>query len=284
MEEKIEYITTGQIPQYVSDEAMTIIYPYSISLICFQKIKGIEHGKPIGSGTLVKINGQKYVLTAGHVIKNKCYDEADAIGLCYFESHKGEQRHIQDKRIFAINTIWNETEKEKGPDIGLIKIPMNVESWFNAKAMPFWNIDNNVNDAEKESNSEIGATVTYGFIEEFSSCKIIDERNRLFTIWHMLFWGSNKINIIRECDGYDYFSEIVKYDSSNKLPLNFKGASGGGVWRIPLKKDESGKITCGEPFLLGMAFYQTDRENDTRELICHGWKSIYIKAKELLAG
>jgi hypothetical protein len=283
MTENKEYVCAGQLPKYVLDEAMEVVKPYSVSLIYLNKRHGSEQATPIGSGTWVKIDGKTYILTAGHVINNKAYDEADAIGLCYFEYHKGEQRHTIDKRAFSVYSVWNKSEHEKGPDLGLIKIPPNVESWLNAKTILFWNIDKNIDRAEYNANDDIGATATFGFINEFSSLNKINENNYRFTIYHMLFLGNSKINMICEQDGYDYFTDDVKYNSDSKLPQSFGGASGGGIWRIPFFRDEASKlIKCGNPFLLGLAFYQTLPSGGSCKIVYHGWKSIYIKAKELL--
>jgi hypothetical protein len=58
------------------------------------------------------------------------------------------------------------------------------------------------------------------------------------------------------------------------LPTNFRGISGGGIWRVYLKKDVDGQYSPIETRLTGVAYWQDDVA-DSLGVIGHGPMSIY---------
>jgi hypothetical protein len=57
-----------------------------------------------------------------------------------------------------------------------------------------------------------------------------------------------------------------------KLPTNYKGTSGGGLWRLYTKQHDDGSFSLVQRRLVGVAFWETAEE---RHLICHGQSSVY---------
>jgi hypothetical protein len=282
MEDKNETILIHSLPKGILEEAIKLLMPYSIILVCISIVDDIEDGKAIGSGTLIKIDNKKYILTAGHVVKDKHFKKADAIGLCYNESIRGIQRQRVERQLIIERSIWNSNNPQSGPDLGLIEIPKDVTDWLDAKGMLFWNIDKNIGVAGDQFKSDLGNVANFGYIDEYTLTRI-ENPNKILTLKHVLFPNNNTVGKVDKRKGYDYFSISIDYDQPNIPPQSFGGASGGGVWRIPINMNKTNNtMTCGNPFLLGMTFYQTEIKNNKRELISHGWKSIYIKTKELL--
>ena len=68
-------------------------------------------------------------------------------------------------------------------------------------------------------------------------------------------------------------------DKSKGVPSNFGGASGGGVWKVPLSGDQKKQnIKTGQPILSGVIYFQTD----ARTLLAHGPMSIYDRVYDRL--
>ncbi|MDH3650866.1 MAG: hypothetical protein OEQ53_14365, partial [Saprospiraceae bacterium] len=81
---------------------------------------------------------------------------------------------------------------------------------------------------------------------------------------------------------FDYIDTVVNYELGSKnLPQSFKGLSGGGLWAFRVSTPDHGKtFRIKDPFLSGVAFYQTERKDNIRKIRHHFVGSIY---KEVLA-
>lgn len=78
-------------------------------------------------------------------------------------------------------------------------------------------------------------------------------------------------------EGFDYLSVAVVAGRKG-FPENYQGVSGGGLWHIPLSIDPEvgpSSIAYEHPELVGVAFYQSDFNEQSRTIFCHGPKSIY---------
>lgn len=74
--------------------------------------------------------------------------------------------------------------------------------------------------------------------------------------------------------------QIDYKDPNPELPSSFGGCSGGGIWQVPLRKNEEGKIEAEEHLLSGVVFYQTGFAEGVRRLKCHGRKTVYNRVPE----
>ena len=74
---------------------------------------------------------------------------------------------------------------------------------------------------------------------------------------------------------FDYLDIGVNYLSSCDIPGKFNGVSGGGLWQVIIREDESNALSCDEPILSGVAFYEIETESRERKFIrCHGPRGI----------
>ena len=84
---------------------------------------------------------------------------------------------------------------------------------------------------------------------------------------------------IKDIDGWDYIKSDCNYMRAQGLPRSFAGLSGGGIWSIKLKFNETTKEWDIHDFaLIGMTFYESPIENDARFLRGHFIDSIYNRA------
>ena len=80
---------------------------------------------------------------------------------------------------------------------------------------------------------------------------------------------------------YDYLHFEAKYGGLYEGPQSYEGFSGGGLWQIQFT-DQDGQLQISDSLLSGVAFYQSEIVAELRTIYCHGRKSIYENARDLL--
>jgi hypothetical protein len=83
-----------------------------------------------------------------------------------------------------------------------------------------------------------------------------------------------------EQSGFDFFFFEPKPQMDFEMPNSFGGTSGGPLWRIHTKRESDGSHSLVKRRLIGVAFY----EQEDRQIICHGPKSIYVRFFERIRG
>lgn len=74
---------------------------------------------------------------------------------------------------------------------------------------------------------------------------------------------------------FDYI-EIRANLNLKEVPPDFKGMSGGGVWRTKIGRKKDGTFKpLDKPRLEGCAFYETGPQGEYVYIRCHGRQSIY---------
>jgi hypothetical protein len=89
-----------------------------------------------------------------------------------------------------------------------------------------------------------------------------------------------KIKTESNTDGWDTIRCELE-DAGIGFPKSFGGTSGGGVWSIYIRPDESGNPICEQKRFVGVLFWE---DYDKRHLIGHGSKSIYDKLLPAILG
>lgn len=124
----------------LQNEIKTETEPYVLSILNVKRVNNEDKAILLGSGTLIKISENYCILTAGHVVCDKLFKNAENLGLVI-----GKDARRFDLSPELLDTKFN-YENNKigcGPDIGLIIIKdPKIIGWLKAKKM-FWNIDIN---------------------------------------------------------------------------------------------------------------------------------------------
>ena len=84
--------------------------------------------------------------------------------------------------------------------------------------------------------------------------------------------GANRIYVKGD---FDYVESDIESKMKAQLPLSFGGASGGGLWFVPLSLDRDNEPQPIDHILAGVIFYQSALVNNSRFLKSHGIKSVY---------
>jgi hypothetical protein len=73
--------------------------------------------------------------------------------------------------------------------------------------------------------------------------------------------------------GFDQLHFQPTPESGFRLPLSYGGTSGGGIWRVYVRRQDDGTYLAVESRLARVAYWETDPPN--RDIIGHGPGSIY---------
>lgn len=258
-------ITTKEIPDDIIEKARSFIECFCTALI--------YKGDLIGSGTLIRHGSKFGILTAHHVINETSIPfGSGSNAILGLSISKNTHRFELDARYCRPISIKKTDSEEYGPDMSFIEI-LDQQKLNTVRAFcSFWNIDSlGQNKFENCKKNKYGIWAISGFPYE----DLKRNNNELDLNGTIGFSGIEK----RFQRGvYDYLELSVNYSSRDKLPINFKGISGGGLWKIPLKIDMSTGEKIFEmenPIFSGVVFYQTKLNNNYRFLRCHGPISVY---------
>jgi hypothetical protein len=272
---KQKKILLKDIPVTVINDALEFVKDYAVSMISINYGESGEIAQFLGSGTFVKHNNHFCILTAGHVIAQKNFKNAEKIGLCFLsDTHKFELERI----AVHCKYIWNKTNIKEGPDLGLIVLPESNIGWIKA-TKSFWNLSAKKEIVLQKSYNNNGAWAVCGVVDKLIESKGPDRgHNKVFRLHHYLWYGG--FEGVFKKNGHDYIETSVNYNTNPDLPEDFGGLSGSGLWHVPLFESKWGEIQCGTPILSGVTFYQTETVDGMCHLRSHGRDSIYIKLME----
>jgi hypothetical protein len=265
-------IPIKDIPQNVLDDVILLLKNYLVAVYIVLPEKQQPRPRPIGSGTLVEIEGTHYILTAAHVWHKA--KEAKNIGLVLTD-HQSSFMVLRDG--ISAREVWGGTIQEWGPDIALLKLaPSDVATIKAHKS--FLNLAQ-----QKEVLAacppviEKGLWAVTGMVGKFTEFYTDTEAKTVACHIH----GEAFISAVQrrhEHNGYDYFDLGADLELPG-APSSFVGVSGGGLWQVKLSMTESGTISWDEKrHFRGVAFWES-KESDNHLIIrCHGPKSIFEKA------
>ena len=275
-------IPVHDIPASVTDEIIQNIKPYSAFLLKMTDERGTD-AEMIGSGTLVKYKEHFAVLTAGHVVKNKKWNLAGSDKIQYLGIAAGDnETRLKFKRSHLLfSGEWNQTECPCGPDYALIHLPNGPElSSLKARAS-FWNIENESirTTALKFDLSANPCWILVGFPGEWVHTETTTSSN--CAIHGEGIIGPAGLAGVIERENHDLFIASIVKNELYEGPNRFSGMSGGGLWATELRSDESNRVSCDRPLLMGMPFFETASDSEKGLIFCHGRKTIYVSIRKL---
>ena len=128
----------------------------------------------------------------------------------------------------------------------------------------------------------LGIWFAQGFVEELT--KIDTDIRKPVTVKSFCqFSAAGGIDRYEEIDKFDYYNFPIDRELQDTSPKCYGGTSGGGLWQVTLKEDENKKIELEEVILRGINFYQFPLLKGKTGLRCHGYKSIYSIAYDILS-
>jgi hypothetical protein len=266
-----DIVQLGTLDESLVTELYIQLGAYSIGLATLSQTYGVEDALLRGSGTLIQRGNRRAILTADHVVDESNFPRTGELLL--ITATNLERTRIDVSKI-SLDRIARGCDDGQGPDLALIHLSEPIASALAAKKS-FVNLDK-VRQLRKEKPLLIddGFWGAQGFVAEYTKDLYVDDGRGRIKQFYNLF-GASGSHAVREENSYDYIELTVSFDDLNRVPTSFQGMSGGGLWQIPLARDEKGKIVYRTPRFSGVVFYQRAATNEVpRSIICHGPKTI----------
>jgi hypothetical protein len=258
-------LNAGSIPFDLQERVGREIEPYSIMPLL--------DGEVSGSGTLVTIDGERGILTAGHVVRkwqaSKARDQhAKRLGIL---PGRRKSALIEEELEHFDTFVAGPGDSEIfGPDIAFVRIPSPSGFLSTLLAQKsFWDL------TRPEVMNRVVFITRTGPI---ASCGVVAEKTERvadnIVLNPYVFFGTEPRVFERE--EYDYVDLRSRRSLEPKTPNSFGGVSGSGLWRFSIAKVSESEIKPFDFQLAGVAFYQLpDTDDGVATIRFHGPRSIY---------
>jgi len=240
---------------------------YSTALLSVTGAGQEEELRLCGSGSLVSVENEVFILTATHVwnmMKNSA-----GVGLTL------DKEDVDHKFFIPVGTITTygpELVSDRdpwGPDMQLLKIPSEYATRLKERKQ-FYPLTLEIPEPPNVSSLEVW--ILMGSPEEQSNAL---PKHVSLTMNGMFATIRSEYNF----GGLDYFDLDMKVTFPG-IPKWFSGVSGGGLWSVLLYGSSDGEIRW-IPTLVGMACWQLPLQADIRPVRCLGSKSIRSLISEI---
>lgn len=273
------YATLGEIPDDAAHEVAKCVKDFTALFLLRPDEKEKTPAVVLGSGVFVKINDEKYILTAAHVWQSIAKLDIVNINIGF-----GRPMPLPEIPIDALDGCEvPKPQTEQGglePDLAIIRIRPDWVGTIEARVV-FLNLSSQrqdflSNDPPIDAGSVGGF---FGFASELSSYseEQLSDRGTAITTdaSGRLFFGTIK-DWHREA-AFDCVDLGIEHAMPG-IPGKFNGVSGGGYWQIVMRRDETGALRWnGRKHLRGIAVSQT-RTGDYSLIKCHGPRSLFEAA------
>lgn len=258
------HIPIKDLPQELTQQIHAEIRARSVSLLVTDQDD--DRDASTSAATLVRFGGRPYLLTARHVWE---YARGwDVLGIALND----RMLRIQTSDLNAIVPGVTGRLPEllaKVPDIALICLSASHQATIEARGRAFYSIEKRQQFPPQELYSDLGFLVVTGSPHE----KIDFQQARIPS----LLYDTNASHTI-EHEGWDYIFVNLDIEANPDIPKDFRGTSGGGLWRVKYRVSPGrDKFWLEDPgrdiVLCGVNFMQTAKSG--RQLVAHGPRSIY---------
>jgi hypothetical protein len=217
------------------------------------------------------------ILTAHHVLD--VLPRSGRLGLLLAQTNAP---HTIDTQGIAFVKIGRGSTESLGPDLGALILAPNIASAVGARKT-FYSLSRH-REAMLQSPPDLDAGVWFanGFLAEWSKVTYHPGRARA-TKWFYNFSAIGGPDPSPDRGRYDYFEFPVSHEGRREAPISWGGMSGGGLWQVPLKRQD-GVLVPLPPLLSGTLFYQQPTTVTQCGVRAHGRRSLYDVAYEAVRG
>jgi hypothetical protein len=242
---------------------------------------GIGKDKAVskGSGTLARYGKIVGIITCGHVLEAL----RGEIGIVCFPTRPREiQRFTLDLPLTDQIKFGTPPWTETGPDLGFLRLPDHMMAELQRHASV-------VNGERHRGNAVAGqpdrterVDLVCGVVDEVTTTRIQGDQ-AVTTFTGLLNVG--RVVEMSRVGNMDYYRFQPIPGSDVTPPTSYAGTSGGGLWRLYIKREEEkGTYSLVQARMVGVAFWEKPVEKELH-IVCHGQVSVHsvlhdaIKAK-----
>jgi hypothetical protein len=213
-----------------------------------------------GSGVLVKQGELMGILTCAHVATH-LRKLKQPVGLVRLNRGPAEQFGILNMQEVNSYVAGEEPWPVGSEDIALIHLPSHLVGNI-AKDCVFLDMDKNFTKPEPDDSTLFEAHSVFGLVERFTGATTW--QNRMVST---LLKGVLTSGVLRDVNPLNATLECFAQNLPD-LPDSFGGTSGGGLWRVYVRKQEDGSFEAVHHRLIGIA---SSEDNGTPpQITCQG--------------
>jgi hypothetical protein len=214
-----------------------------------------------GTGVLIRHGELHGILTCAHVDKY-LRELKQPVGLVRLNRGLAQQFGTIDMEEVFSYAAGEEPWTKGGEDISFIHLPPQLVGNI-AKDCVFLDAEKNFSKPEPDNRSSlIPAYSVFGLVEEFTGATTRQDGMATTLLKGVLTSG-----ILRDVDALTATLECFK-ENLPDLPDSFGGTSGGGLWRVYVRKRDDGSFEAIHHRLIGIAS-QEDKSSPPR-ITCQG--------------
>jgi hypothetical protein len=229
------------MPQDVADAVLDKVKQFTIG---FARAGDTPAAK--GTGVLVKHDKVHGILTCAHVDKY-LRELKQPVGLVRLNRGLAQQFGTLDTVEVFSYAAGEEPWTEGDDDISFLHLPPNLVGNI-AKDCVFLDAEKNFSKDEPEDRASlIPAYSVFGLVEEFSGATTRQDGMATTLLKGVLTSG-----VLRDVGALNSTLECFK-ENIPDLPDSFGGTSGGGLWRVYVRKCENGGFEAVHHRLIGIA-------------------------------
>jgi hypothetical protein len=257
-------------PSELRERIVLDVGSFTVALLSVTGSGPAEKLQFAGTGTLVTDKVSHYILTAKHVwdeILDKAVKGAKPVGVgITLRPDREHKFFIPREAIVPIGPAAPPQWNEWGPDLVFLRVPPAFLGRINAVKV-FYPIDG---FSKIKTEQEVHARELHLLM---GTPKEKGQYTETFADLQIIGMPQNIISQSHEKDGWDYLDLEMDLSLPN-IPQSFGGVSGGGLWKVLVYRRPGSSKTSWMATLEGVAFHQSDPENDHRIVRCHGMNSI----------
>ncbi len=214
-----------------------------------------------GTGLLIRHGELHGILTCAHVDKY-LRELKQPVGLVRLNRGLAQQFGTIDMEEVFSYAAGEEPWTKGGEDISFIHLPPQLVGNI-AKDCVFLDAEKNFSKPEPDNRSSlIPAYSVFGLVEEFTGATTRQDGMATTLLKGVLTSG-----VLRDVDALTATLECFK-ENLPDLPDSFGGTSGGGLWRVYVRKRDDGSFEAIHHRLIGIAS-QEDKSSPPR-ITCQG--------------
>jgi hypothetical protein len=229
-------------------------------------------GRPFGSGTLVRTRTTQGILTCAHVLT--IIRQHEEIGICLFPVRGAALQlsriHVKDCAPHAI-AFHDIPETADGRDLAYLPLPLLFMTSLLASASA---VDLDLHETRTKAPTPSDSTsieAVAGVIEEITPPAAPKGVRLIVGVEGLINVG--RVICTRLAKGFDLLEFNPVPGPDFVAPSTYGATSGGGMWRLYVRRRLDNDYDQVETRLIGVVFWETDPA--PRNLVGHGPMSVF---------
>jgi hypothetical protein len=271
------------IPQDAQDTVLADLQQYSVTLLGVVVSQERMRAQPIGSGTLVLVDNQPAILTAGHVVYNAEWDlrltkEFSHLGIAFREVEECPKFELEK---LSISGKWNRGKNPSASDWAFVFLPPDSIGYLkaNKKFLGLSSLSiESTNLIYKERIAVLMGTPA-------KWCKQDTETRKDHQHWDLgCMCGLGGITDLRKPADSKILEFDAVFDEYYGGPAKFGGVSGGSLWLVDVQEVEPATFAVANKEFVGVPYWEVRIEKKKKiTIFCHEISGIlkeYASARE----